>query len=165
MERPFDPAKALCLAVLSLVLAALLLIGMANAARAQTVGPPLSPGLTAGVPDNCEGSASGGVATGLFGLSFGFTSTREDCNRRADARVLAAIGDREAAEERLCESPKVREARALVGRPCRRDGPPPSAAPAAPPPPRAGELTVKPIDVCGTLSSPAERRAYRKVCG
>lgn len=133
------------------------------AAAAQPVGAPLAPGLTTGVPDNCLGSASGSLGTLTAALSFGRTHESAECNRRADARLLAAMGDRAAAEERLCESPEVRAARRRAGRPCVADGGAPSAPlPAVPPP--AGQLAVRPIDVCATLSSPAERRAYAKAC-
>jgi hypothetical protein len=157
-----SPVSALGLAVLPLVV---LFLALASAARAQPVGPPLAPGLTAGVPDNCLGSSSGSLGTLTAALSFGSTHESAECNRRADARLLAAMGDLAAAQERMCDSPKVREARRASGRPCAADGgPPASPAPAAAPPPRAGELAVRPIDVCSTLSTPAERRAYARVC-
>lgn len=142
-------------------LPALLALLLAAPAAAQPVGAPLAPGLTTGVPDNCLGSSSGSLGTLTAALSFGTTRESAECNRRADARLLAAMGDYAAAAERMCESRQVREARRAAGRPCAADGGSPLAPP---PPPPAGQLAVRPIDVCATLSSPAERRAYAPVC-
>lgn len=135
-----------------------LLLIFAAPAGAQTIAAP-APGLAVG-GGTCEGSMTGGLATGVFGFSFGATRERSNCDRRADAMALAAIGEREAAAELLCQKPEVREARREAGRPCRAD-----AQVAQAPAPRAGELAVRPIDVCSTLSSAAERRAYAKACG
>lgn len=69
----------------------------------------------------CIISASGSVSVVGFGASIGAGVEDADCTRRANAQLLAALGQGEAAREVLCANREVREAFARIGRPCAGD--------------------------------------------
>lgn len=79
-----------------------------------------SPNLTAS-PEACMGSVSGGGGAGFNGISFGFnmgmTWKNEDCERRAYAERVRAIGDVDVARALLQGSPMVAEAYRKAGKP------------------------------------------------
>lgn len=73
--------------------------------------------LTSGI-DTCLGSASGGVQTGIVGLSLGGTRRDRICEQIKLSRELHAMGMREAAVQLLCIDPRVRSAMLYAGTPC-----------------------------------------------
>lgn len=69
----------------------------------------------------CIISASGSVSVVGFGASIGAGIEDPDCTRRANAQLLAALGQPDAAREVLCANREVREAFQRSGRPCASD--------------------------------------------
>lgn len=105
---------------------------------AKSASSAIAPGLIASGL-SCSGSAAVGGAGGGWGFSFGLTKSDEACDTREDARYISTlIGDPGAAKERLCDSPKIRNAFKRAGRPCAGD-----------------TVAVR------TVSAPAAARAYQ----
>ncbi|WP_198379005.1 hypothetical protein, partial [Neoroseomonas rubea] len=69
----------------------------------------------------CIISASGSVSVVGFGASIGAGVEDPDCTRRANAQLLAVLGQPDAAREVLCANREVREAFMRSGRPCAAD--------------------------------------------
>ncbi|MBP0464756.1 hypothetical protein J5Y09_12620 [Roseomonas sp. PWR1] len=69
----------------------------------------------------CIISASGSVSVVGFGASIGAGIEDPDCTRRANAQLLAVLGQPDAAREVLCANREVREAFMRSGRPCAAD--------------------------------------------
>ncbi len=69
----------------------------------------------------CIISASGSVSVVGFGASIGAGIEDPDCTRRANAQLLAVLGQSDAAREVLCANREVREAFMRSGRPCAAD--------------------------------------------
>ena len=72
----------------------------------------------AGGANPCVIGVSGGGAVAGFGISFGMTRNDEGCERRNIAALLHNMGEREVAQEVLCETESVRQARLRANRPC-----------------------------------------------
>lgn len=72
----------------------------------------------AGGANPCVVGVSGGGAVAGFGISFGMTRNDDGCERRNTAALLHNMGEREVAQELLCETDSVRQARLRAGRPC-----------------------------------------------
>jgi len=72
----------------------------------------------AGGANPCVVGVSAGGAVAGFGISFGLTRNDDGCERRNTAALLHNMGEREVAQEVLCETESVRQARLRAGRPC-----------------------------------------------
>lgn len=83
----------------------------------SVVIPPFSPGQIEG----CVGENTISVATIKIGALFNLALGDNECNRRRDGWIMAALGDPEAAKERECDSPRVRAAYLRAGNPCKLD--------------------------------------------
>lgn len=88
-----------------------------NSRGYRQVGTAIAPGLIAG-GITCQGSASIGAGGPGWGFAFGSTKLDRDCNTRENAKMIALMGERDAAREVMCNVPEVRAAMARVGRPC-----------------------------------------------
>lgn len=84
----------------------------------QQAPPVYAPGLTNSLTETCLGSASGGVSTQLFGLTFGKTTADEGCERRLDASIMARLEMKEVAFRIMCEQPDVYSASQGTNHPC-----------------------------------------------
>ena len=100
--------------------------------------------LTSGI-DTCLGSASGGVQTGILGVSLGGTKRDRICETIKLSRELHHMGMREGAVQLLCIDERVRIAMRNAGTPCEAviyeepmafDEPPPPPVEYLPPPPK-----------------------------
>ncbi len=80
---------------------------------ATAYAAPLAAGLS-----TCLGSASGGVQTGLVGISFGKTHTDNNCVMIQQVSMLNTLGLRDAAVQRACLDKDVRRSLASAGTPC-----------------------------------------------
>jgi hypothetical protein len=81
----------------------------------------IAPGLIASGL-SCSGSAALGGSGAGWGLSLGITKEDRSCNAREDAKYIHGVtGSQQAAKERLCDEPKIREAFARAGQPCAAD--------------------------------------------
>lgn len=60
--------------------------------------------------DTCAGSFGLNASVGGFGIGGGSTYVIEDCNARADAKLLAQMGMTNVAIQRLAQRPKIRAA-------------------------------------------------------
>lgn len=70
----------------------------------------------------CMGSSSGGVQGASFGVSIGSSWTDDNCMLLEQVRTVAAvIGDRETAQEMMCDVAAYANARARTGKPCAGD--------------------------------------------
>jgi hypothetical protein len=119
----------------------------------------------------CIISASGSVSVVGFGASIGAGIEDPDCTRRANAQLLAVLGQPDAAREVLCANREVREAFMRSGRPCAADAPnfrpvratvapAPAPAPAQPAPqPVAAPAPAAPSAWC--QAQPGESAADR----
>lgn len=90
-----------------------------------------APAIAGGANPCVVGVSAGGAVAG-FGLSFGMTRNDEGCERRNTAALLYNMGERDVAQELLCETASVRAARLRTGRPCAEDRAAPAQASAAP---------------------------------
>jgi hypothetical protein len=88
-----------------------------NGNRGNNTPSVFAPSLGGIGADNCDSAVSFGASGPGGGLSFAFPKQNDPCNRRANARVLAQLGDRRAAKRALCFDPEM--AQALGGRICR----------------------------------------------
>jgi hypothetical protein len=88
-----------------------------NSRGYRQVGAAIAPGLIAG-GITCQGSSSIGAGGPGWGFAFGSTKLDRDCNTRENAKMIALMGERDAAREVMCNVPEVRAAMARVGRPC-----------------------------------------------
>lgn len=79
-----------------------------------------SPALTVG-SEVCAQSLSAGGQSPAFGISLGFTTTDDGCERRRNASVLFALGHVRAASELMCQDEGIREAMKAGGTPCIAD--------------------------------------------
>lgn len=79
-----------------------------------------APALAGGANPCVVGVSAGGAVAG-FGISFGLTRNDDGCERRNTAALLHNMGERDVAQEVLCETESVRQARLRVGRPCVAD--------------------------------------------
>ena len=92
-----------------------------NSRGYRQTGTAIAPGLIAG-GITCQGSASVGAGGPGWGFSFGSTKMDSDCNTRENAKMVALMGERDAAREVMCGIEEVRAAFKRVGRPCIVDG-------------------------------------------
>lgn len=84
---------------------------------ASAIAPSYNPGF-----GSCRSGIPIGGAGGGFGFSFGIPLDDAKCDTREDARYIAQLtGNRDATKERLCDTPKIRDAFARAGSPCRGD--------------------------------------------
>lgn len=86
-------------------------------ARRIPVNTAYAAPLTSGI-DTCLGSATGGVQTGVLGISLGSTKRDRNCERIKLSRELFAMGMREGAIQLLCQDGDVRRAMDAAGTPC-----------------------------------------------
>src|ERR1700733_450673 len=87
-----------------------------NGNRGNNTPSVFAPSLGGIGADNCDSAVSFGASGPGGGLSFAFPKQNDPCNRRANARVLAQLGDRRAAKRALCFDSEM--AQALGGRIC-----------------------------------------------
>lgn len=92
-------------------------VNIQNSRGYKSTGAAIAPGLIAG-GITCQGSASIGAGGPGWGFAFGSTKLDRDCNTRENAKMIALMGERDAAREVMCNVPEVRAAMARVGRPC-----------------------------------------------
>lgn len=92
-------------------------VNIKNSRGYRQVGAAIAPGLIAG-GITCQGSSSIGAGGPGWGFAFGSTKLDRDCNTRENAKMIALMGERDAAREVMCNVPEVRAAMARVGRPC-----------------------------------------------
>lgn len=99
-------------------------------ARKIPVSTAYAPGLTSGI-DTCLGSASGGVQTGILGLSFGTTKRDKNCERIKNTHLIAEFNVLAGCAYMLKNVPGAADAFKEVGASCL---PPPvvETAPVAP---------------------------------
>lgn len=97
-------------------------VNIKNGRGYKSTGAAIAPGLIAG-GITCQGSASIGAGGPGWGFAFGSTKLDRDCNTRENAKMIALMGERDAAREVMCNVPEVRAAMARVGRPCIGDNP------------------------------------------
>lgn len=97
-------------------------VNIKNSRGYRSTGAAIAPGLIAG-GITCQGSASIGAGGPGWGFAFGSTKLDRDCNTRENAKMIALMGERDAAREVMCNVPEVRAAMARVGRPCIGDNP------------------------------------------
>lgn len=90
-----------------------------------------APAIAGGANPCVVGVSAGGAVAG-FGLSFGMTRNDDGCERRNTAALLYNMGERDVAQELLCETASVRAARLRTGRPCAEDRAAPAQTSAAP---------------------------------
>lgn len=76
-----------------------------------------APGLTNGV-FTCNGSISAGGSGPMFGFALGATRRDKNCDRRADAAALAALGKIATACRLMMQAPGVANAMAASGETC-----------------------------------------------
>lgn len=86
-----------------------------------------APGISGGT-NPCTNSLSGGGAVAGFGLSLGGSWSDQDCERRNLSALLHNQGQTELAQEVLCETTAVRQARMRIGQPCAADRQAPQVA-------------------------------------
>lgn len=137
-----------------------------------------APNLSGGTNPCTQGASAGGSVAG-FGLALGGSWSDPNCERRNLSALLHNQGQHALAQEVLCETETVRQARLRMGQPCSADVPRPaqpnatviSAAPLPTPPvevvsgganQRSARQSVP--DWCATATA-AERRQYRTACG
>ncbi len=70
------------------------------------------------VPETCAVSHSGGGVLSGVGIGIGISIVEKECSRRMNSRLVAQLGDPEAAKQILCGNNEVREAYESVNRPC-----------------------------------------------
>jgi hypothetical protein len=131
-----------------------------------------APPVTGGTNPCSRGLSAGGSVAG-FGLGLGGSWSDPDCERRNLSALLHNQGQQALAQEVLCETDAVRNARRRLGQPCAADIPPGtpvvSPAPVAAAPREVIGGGAAPVAFtrpawCET-ASPAERRQYRSTCG
>lgn len=81
---------------------------------------------------NCAMGGGLAVQGASFGISAGGGQINEACETIEMAKAMADLGDIEAAQEVLCELPKVRAARKRAGQPCAEDLQRAAGAPVSP---------------------------------
>lgn len=134
-----------------------------------------APAITGGT-NPCTNGVSGGGSVAGFGLALGGSWSDPNCERRNLSALLHNQGQPELAQEVLCETDAVRQARLRMaqagrGQPCIADipavqvnavrmqtAPTPQASVAVP-----AAAATRPA-WCDT-ATPAERRQYRSTCG
>lgn len=87
-------------------------------ARRIPVNTAYAPNLTSSGEDTCLGSVSGGAQHAVFGLSFGKTTIDDNCVRLKRSKMLASLGEREAALAYWCDQPDMVQALSLAGVRC-----------------------------------------------
>lgn len=129
-----------------------------------------APSITGGT-NPCTNGVSGAGSVAGFGLGLGASWSDPNCERRNLSALLHNQGQHALAQEVLCETATVRDARRRLGQPCAAD-----VAPGSPPPPNVASVPavreappVAPVAFtrpawCETASA-AERRQYRSTCG
>jgi hypothetical protein len=131
-----------------------------------------APPVTGGTNPCTQGLSGGGSVAG-FGLAVGGTWSDPNCERRNLSALLHNQGQQALAQEVLCETEAVRNARRRLGTPCAVDVPP--GTPIVTPAPVAMREVVgggaAPVsarvganDFC-TAVGPADNRDVRQTCG
>jgi len=131
-----------------------------------------APAVTGGT-NPCTNGVSGGGSVAGFGLALGGSWSDPNCERRNLSALLHNQGQQALAQEVLCETDAVRNARRRLGQPCAADIPP--GTPVVTPAPVAAPMRevvgggATPVAFtrpawCET-SSPEELRRYRSTCG
>ena len=104
----------------------LLLFCSVSTSVAQYYGPPppsaISPGISNNNGDQCTMGFSGGLQTGILGLSTGQTVRDVNCERLKLAKTLYDMGMKVAAVSALCQDERVFQAMWYAGTPCPIDG-------------------------------------------
>lgn len=125
-----------------------------------------APNVSGGT-NSCLVGMSGAGSVAGFGIGIGGNWSDRDCERRQLAALAHNTGQQALAQEVLCGSTDIREARRRMGQPCLVDLPPGSPPPqvAARPVILAGApATPTGNDWCGTVSM-ADARNVRATCG
>jgi len=131
-----------------------------------------APNVSGGT-NSCLVGMSGAGSVAGFGFGLGGNWSDPDCERRQLAALAHNTGQPQLAQEVMCGSTAVREARIRLGQPCLADVPRPAQVAAqpvvltsAPAAPVASAVVTAPSrpDWCYTATA-AERRRYPGVCG
>jgi len=134
-----------------------------------------APAITGGT-NPCQQGVSGGGSVAGFGLALGGSWSDPNCERRNLSALLHNQGQPQLAQEVLCETDTVRQARQRMGQPCIIDqpqrmnaqGPVQMMVPAAAPVlvPQQAVTTVRTIpDWCATATAAERRRYPAGTCG
>lgn len=86
--------------------------------RRIPVNTAYAPGLTSSGEDTCLGSISGGAQHAVFGISVGKTVTDANCVKLKRSKMLASLGEREAALAMWCNEADTATALSLAGVRC-----------------------------------------------
>lgn len=128
-----------------------------------------APPVTGGT-NPCTNGVSGGGSVAGFGLALGGSWSDPNCERRNLSALLHNQGQIALAQEVLCETDTVRNARRRLGNPCPADVPPgtpvvtPAATQVAYQQVVGGGSRPTGNDWCGTVGL-ADTRDVRQVCG
>lgn len=134
-----------------------------------------APSVTGGT-NPCTNGMSGGGSVAGFGVALGGSWSAPECERRNLSALLHNQGQHALAQEVLCETETVRNARRRLNMPCAADIPAgtpvmvPAPVAVVQPPMRevigggATPVSSARPDWCATATA-AERRAYRSTCG
>lgn len=78
--------------------------------------PPTAPSIVVASP--CMGAVSGSGTSPMLGISLGMSYKDKECEARANAGALFALGQPAAAMQVLCQVDNIRHALAAAGKPC-----------------------------------------------
>jgi hypothetical protein len=134
-----------------------------------------APAITGGT-NPCQQGISGGGSVAGFGLALGGSWSDPNCERRNLSALLHNQGQPALAQEVLCETDTVRQARQRMGQPCIIDQPQranaqgpvqmmvPASAPVLPPQQAATTVRTTP-EWCYTATAAERRRYPAGTCG
>lgn len=77
---------------------------------------PTAPSIVVGSP--CMGAVSGAGTSPMLGIAIGMSYKDKECEARANAGALFALGQPAAAMQVMCQVDSIRQAMAKAGRPC-----------------------------------------------
>lgn len=86
--------------------------------RRIPVNTAYAAGLTSSGEDTCLGSMSGGAQHAVFGISLAKTVTDANCVKLKRSKMLASLGEQEAALALWCDEPDMKQALLLAGITC-----------------------------------------------
>lgn len=128
-----------------------------------------APAVTGGTNPCTQGLSGGGSVAG-FGVALGGSWSDPNCERRNLSALLHNQGQQALAQEVLCETEAVRQARLRLGQPCAADRPVAGQQP-VPTQVIGGGAVVTPVaqrapvnDFCLTVG-PLDNREVRQTCG
>lgn len=78
--------------------------------------PPTAPSIVVASP--CMGAVSGAGTSPMLGIAIGMSYKDRECEARANAGALFALGQPAAAMQVMCQVGSIRDAMAKAGKPC-----------------------------------------------